>query len=332
MCVNWAGQQRSGRPLLSLLGNIPMRTLSLLRCAVLLVLGCTCAFAQKKDELQQLRTKADAHFAKQQWAQAAGLYAQIVKADPGAADAWFNLGYTSHVDGKYDKAIEAYRHCLESGFASTAAYNIACAYALKKENANALDWLHKAAEKGFMQVSLVQQDGDLASLRGEKKYADALAVMERNAHPCMHNDNYRSLDFWIGEWNVRTAQGQPAGENSIQMLTDGCVVAEYYHRDDYAGTSISMYDKKEKRWRQIWSDNQGGVTEFTGEQTDTGMRFTATGKTMDGKTVTKRTTLSALGPDKVRQLAEYTTDDGATWSVMYDLMYIRKNASTTHIE
>jgi hypothetical protein len=38
----------------------------------------------------------------------------------------------------------------------------------------------------------------------------------------------------------------------------------------------------------------------------------------------RKMTFSKLGPDKVRQLGEMSTDGGKTWTVAYDLIYVRK--------
>ena len=36
----------------------------------------------------------------------------------------------------------------------------------------------------------------------------------------------RQFDFWVGEWNVTTAEGQQAGTNSIRLILDDCVLQE----------------------------------------------------------------------------------------------------------
>lgn len=36
----------------------------------------------------------------------------------------------------------------------------------------------------------------------------------------------------------------------------------------------------------------------------------------------------ARGPDRVRQLSEQTPDDGKTWLVNFDLIYLRRKSAT----
>jgi hypothetical protein len=53
---------------------------------------------------------------------------------------------------------------------------------------------------------------------------------------------YRAFDFWIGEWNVRSATGKVAGTNSIKREIGGCVLHERYETavDIAEKASISM--------------------------------------------------------------------------------------------
>jgi hypothetical protein len=43
-----------------------------------------------------------------------------------------------------------------------------------------------------------------------------------------------------------------------------------------------------------------------------------------GARISTRLTFFPLAPDKVRQLAEATTDGGKTWTTNYDLIYTRR--------
>ena len=37
---------------------------------------------------------------------------------------------------------------------------------------------------------------------------------------------HRQFDFWIGEWEVTTPNGAPAGRNRIESILDGCALRE----------------------------------------------------------------------------------------------------------
>jgi len=68
---------------------------------------------------------------------------------------------------------------------------------------------------------------------------------------------YHQFDFWIGEWDVHTADGKLAGTNRIEREYDGCVVHErYVGARGYSGESLNTYDSGRKVWHQTWVDNQ----------------------------------------------------------------------------
>ena len=65
--------------------------------------------------------------------------------------------------------------------AQTAAYNAACAYALKGDKDKALEWLEKAMGFGFARPEVAEVDSDLASLRGDPRFQALLAKMKQQA-------------------------------------------------------------------------------------------------------------------------------------------------------
>lgn len=62
----------------------------------------------------------------------------------------------------------------------TAAYNAACAHALAGAEAAALDALRRAGEAGFAGVRSIDEDPDLASIRGAAGFAEATAGIRAN--------------------------------------------------------------------------------------------------------------------------------------------------------
>ena len=63
---------------------------------------------------------------------------------------------------------------------STAAYNAACARALAGEAEAALAWLRRAGELGFAGVRSLEEDPDLAAVRGHPGFAGATAGIRAN--------------------------------------------------------------------------------------------------------------------------------------------------------
>ncbi len=153
--------------------------------------------------------------------------------------------------------------------------------------------------------------------------AQAPTVVE--TRPCKESPEYRGMDFWVGEWEVESARGRPAGDSKIELVLDGCIVLENWTgRNGYTGKSFNLFHHDSSTWEQIWVDNQGQVTRYEGKAKDGNIYYRTERVDPDGKKTPARMTFFPQGPDRVRQLGETSTDGGATWTVEYDLLYKRK--------
>ena len=86
------------------------------------------------------------------------------------------------------------------------------------------------------------------------------------APPCA-GPEFRTLDFWVGEWIAEDDKGKRIGTNRITRDEYGaCVVTEHFLMDDgtMKGHSVSTYRPGLKQWRQNWVDDQGGYFDFVG--------------------------------------------------------------------
>jgi len=143
--------------------------------------------------------------------------------------------------------------------------------------------------------------------------------------PCATQPEYRQFDFWVGEWDV-TDQGKKIAVSSIQRIVNQCVIFENYSEGpDYTGKSFNFYDATLKKWRQTWVDNQGNVSEFTGEFKDGAMRLEGETHRANGRKVLRRMVVSPLDGGRVRQYSERSLDEGKTWGVAYDYVYVRRD-------
>ena len=90
----------------------------------------------------------------------------------------FRVAYTLYHQGKFREAIEKYKAILdkypEAPDTKTAAYNVACGYALLGEKKDALDWLERCVQMGWNNFIHMKRDKDLDSLRGEERYRKLL--------------------------------------------------------------------------------------------------------------------------------------------------------------
>ena len=133
------------------------------------------------------------------------------------------------------------------------------------------------------------------------------------------------FDFWVGEWDVRTPQGQQAGTSSVQLLLEGCALYENWtDAQGSSGKSLNSYNPETKQWQQYWTSQNGTVTEYReSEWVGQSLRFRATQKTPQGQALL-RMTFTPVKPDLVRQFGETSSDGGKSWTVSFDLYYHRK--------
>ncbi len=145
---------------------------------------------------------------------------------------------------------------------------------------------------------------------------------------------YRQFDFWVGDWDVLDAPSQRrVGRNTVQNLLNGCMIEENWqdNTDAPGGRAISQnyYDPKAKQWYQIYVDNNGqGALTLSGTfnngamvlESDRFMRASPSSEPL------QRITWNIINndPDKVRQLGEISSDNGKTWRVNFNALYLRR--------
>lgn len=277
------------------------------------------------DTKQSLLQTANQYFQKQDWQNAAQAYLSVTSLDSKDGRAWYRLGFSYHSLSQYEKAIEAYTKAVEINNNPIAMYNLACSYAKSGNKDKALEWLNSSVEKGFAQLEQIKTDKDLSSLYSEVKFTEIVKKVEKVAFPCLYTPESRLFDFWAGNWDVKTPDGNLAGTNTIQRTVGDCALIENWtNSGGSTGKSFNFYNSQTKKWYQTWVDDKGNVINFVGDFKDNAMRFQAENTTTDGKKVLRKLTFYSISQDQVRQHGEVSTDNGATWSTEYDLNYFRR--------
>ncbi len=256
-------------------------------------------------------------------------YNDILKTDENNTMAWYYLGSAEYNLKNYDKAITAYQKAMKGLRGPIARYNIACAYALKGNKEMALKYLQEAANKGFGLYQKMTSDNDLDAIRNEKKFNEILEKVKINGNPCLARPEYRQFNFWIGNWNVTTPTGQHAGDSEIDLMNNGCTIIEnWYGANGFEGKSFDYFDTTDNNWHQFWINQNAKKTTFEGKLENGNMVFYSYDHVKDkNNPFLRRLIFYNLGPDKVRQYSEKSTDNGKTWNVEYDLTYLRKTNS-----
>ena len=100
------------------------------------------------------------------------------------------------------------------------------------------------------------------------------ASSAQDGGPACTGEEYRQLDFWLGEWDAEVDTGggvMARAHNSITRGLGGCVIVEQFRLPagdsgggDFIGSSYSIYDRLSRSWRQMWVDNAGNMFDLRG--------------------------------------------------------------------
>jgi hypothetical protein len=114
------------------------------------------------------------------------------------------------------------------------------------------------------------------------------------------------------------------GTNTIDRTLGGCALHEQWTSGrGNRGFSYNLYDRASGRWHQSWVDDGGNLLLIDGGLEGQAMVLRGTTKSAQGAAVLNRITWTPVAADSVRQLWETSADEGKTWSVAFDGMYVR---------
>ena len=146
-----------------------------------------------------------------------------------------------------------------------------------------------------------------------------------NQAPACANAEHRQFDFWLGDWNViDTKTRQPAGHNLVTLIQGDCVLQEHWQgTDGSSGTSLNIYFAGDKQWHQTWVDSNGLLLRLDGGIVDGKMVLTGKRTTRAGAIVTDRIVWTPEPNGDVRQVWDFSADDGKTWQPVFDGTYVK---------
>jgi tetratricopeptide repeat protein len=273
--------------------------------------------------------RADTLFAHEKWREAAGAYRDVARHDPSSLRAWTRLGSCCASLSRWDDAVAAYHRAEAlSGRPVFVQYNLACAYARSARPDSAFAVLDRVMNGGYRQPGALQGDPDLVSLKGDPRFAALVERADRNARPCAFTPESRQFDFWIGDWEVHDNQRGHAlaGTSHVDLILGECVIFENWS-GVYGGhgKSLNAWNKACACWQQSWMDDAGTVTLYTdGHLVNDALVLVADKDRPAAQGGMRRLSFFDLGKDRVRQLAESSSDGGRTWVTTYDFDYLRK--------
>ncbi len=280
---------------------------------------------------------ADAAYTAHNWAVAENLYSSLTKENPDNARFWYRLGVSQRGTGHFQPALESFEKARTLGAAKglpgfLVDYEVGTTYAAMGDSSRAIKALKNAADGGFLQTERVQNDIEWNPLRNDPQFIALENEVRRNAAPC-EDAEFRQFDFWIGDWDVTsTGDGVPRGSSHIAKEMGGCVIWENWTSagSSYFGKSYNTYNVNLHRWEQYWVDNSAGTIFFYGNLKDGVMDYwTDDVAQSNGQKLRRHLQFFNLGPGKVRQFSQGSTDGGKTWQVEYDLTYNRHADKST---
>jgi hypothetical protein len=143
---------------------------------------------------------------------------------------------------------------------------------------------------------------------------------------CAGNSAARELDFWIGEWSI-AAPGVAAGDASstVSLELDKCLVVESWRGGkNHTGKNIFGFSQEDKSWHGMFADNDGRVHLFEGTVAAGSADFRGSSRGSTGEAELHRLRIFRLPADKVEQVWEKSSDNGATWAKVFDGVYSRR--------
>jgi len=273
----------------------------------------------------QQPSRGEQALASKDWFTAENFFRDSVHGDPKNGEAWFHLGEALYGQQKFAEAADAFKQANDTNYQPMRSqYREAKSFARAGQNERALEVLDQLNKIGFPNVNSLTSDADFRPLQSDRRWQDVVAATTANATPCEHTPENRQFDFWIGEWDVETATGQPAGTSKIERVLNGCALLENWSGGG-DGKSLNIYNVNRKQWQQFWVDSGGEVHEYSGGLVNGEMRFEGPASDHDGKRTMRRMTFTRLDGGRVRQRGE-VSPDGKAWSVEYELIYIPKPA------
>ena len=182
----------------------------------------------------------------------------------------------------------------------------------------------KKQPKQGMPPTAFKTNTKLDAIKEEGRFKKIIAQAEDIAYPCRNNPLNRQFDFWIGDWDVH-ANGQKVADSKIEYSLEGCLIIENYTAfHGYSGKSLNFYDTGDKKWHQMYTDNNGNISRYSGELKEGSMYLWGENTDSKGDKSLVRMEFTPNNDGSVRQLYEGSTDGGKTWSIYFDGQYIKK--------
>ncbi|MGB2665951.1 MAG: hypothetical protein WAK48_18250 [Candidatus Acidiferrum sp.] len=153
------------------------------------------------------------------------------------------------------------------------------------------------------------------------------ALAARDPSSCSANAQSREFDFWVGDWDVRYPGAENASSSKVYLELGKCVLVENWDGGKgHEGINIFAYSADDQHWHGLFADNEGRVHVFEGKVSGGAAEFIGPSRGAKGETDLNRIRVTRLGADRVEQTWEKSSDNGASWNIVFRGAYSRKSA------
>ncbi|HVH54795.1 MAG TPA: hypothetical protein VM791_00975 [Vicinamibacterales bacterium] len=315
----------------------------------LLVFGAAATIAEAQPaQLPQELKDAQAAMQAQKYSEAIASYESFLKvADPKDPRPRAGIAAALYGAGNYERALafglEAVKLLEDPGLQlaypglplGAVMVRVARIHNRLGRSDEAFTWLTRAANYPIPNFPALETEADVANLRADARWKAFSDTVNANVDPCNHLPEYRQLDFWVGEWEVRNPAGQVVGTSRIERVLANCVIHETYTAapgaalsPNYVGHAFHFYDQNLKKWAQHYIDTTARPFDWIGEFKEGAMRYTREGPYGPSNSYVKQRMSFTPRPDgTVQQFFEQSADHGKTWLPGFNGTYAKKTGS-----
>jgi tetratricopeptide (TPR) repeat protein len=105
-------------------------------------------------------------------------FARAEKTGGISRDQYFGMGMTMYNEKDHKEGVKFFEKLTHMNPVATDYYNLACGYAMINEKDKAFNALNKSIDMGMTSKAQFENDSDLISLRGDKRYEEILTRLK----------------------------------------------------------------------------------------------------------------------------------------------------------
>ena len=306
-----------------------------MRKALITVVVTTTVFITAARAQDSAKTLAYNAYDQKNWKVAETNFRQYLNIHTTDTFAIYYLAMAQLQQSKYKDALNNFQSLneldLQTGFKNELRFEQAKIYAALNDTLKSLQLLAAAAKDGANYQGRLK-DTVLSRLRNLSQFEAIVEKYKENATPCLYDDRYKKLDFFIGTWDVYVGDNyaDKVAVDTVTKFYGGCSIDEKFKwlGSDYVGESISFYDNTAQRFRMCWAGKSGDIRNFeeTYSSKDS-IELVAVTVSDSKRTLMHRRMTITYNPlnATLHEYIENSYDLGKTWEPDFDALFKKAN-------